>query len=279
MPLIKPENFQRLITVEGIENLSQARQQGKGAIMLAMHFGSWELASLSCAMLNLPYKVMVKPQTRYSRPDELLNWYRSCGGYVVLSRGWARAILSAVSGITKSSGWWSTKGAETEPWCRFWPQCLNVRGGDPDGTSSGACRSVLASSIREPNGRHKMIVHKPMELINTGDPEKDIPSNLNRITRIMEDYIRRYPSEYMWFYKIWKYSNETSIAILSDGKTGHLRQSQAVAGLLQKALGERGISSSVRTTEIVFKSQWHRKLFMVLNLLIPPVFYRAQRDG
>src|SRR3989338_7504787 len=71
MPLIKPENFQKLITVAGIENLSQARQQGEGAIVLAMHFGSGELASLSCAMLDLPYKVMVKPQTRYSRLDEL----------------------------------------------------------------------------------------------------------------------------------------------------------------------------------------------------------------
>src|SRR3990167_6591264 len=49
MPLIKPENFQKLITVEGIGNLSTGLQQGKGAIMLAMHFGSWELASLSCA--------------------------------------------------------------------------------------------------------------------------------------------------------------------------------------------------------------------------------------
>src|SRR3989338_6780342 len=276
MPLINPGNFQKLITVECIENLSEGRRQGKGAVMLAMHFGSWELASLSCAMLNLPYKVMVKPQTRYSRLDELLNWYRSCGGYVVLSRGMGTRDFVRSLRNNEVIGMVVDQGCRDGTLVPFFGRNASM--------SVGAIRMGLKWGVpicfsiihREQSGRHKMIVHKPLELINTGNPEKDIPANLNRITRAMEDYIRRYPAEFMWFYKIWKYSNETTIAILNDGKTGKLRQSQAVAGLLQKALGGRGISSSVRTTEIVFKSQWQRKLFTVLNLLIPPVFYRAQ---
>ena len=35
----------------------------------------------------------------------------------------------------------------------------------------------------------------------------------------------------MWFYKIWKYSKEAQITILSDGKMGHQHQSQTVACL------------------------------------------------
>ena len=276
MPLIKPENFHKLITVEGIENLSGGLQQGKGAIMLAMHFGSWELASLSCAMLHLPYKVMVKPQTRYSRLDELLNWYRSCGGYVVLSRGMGTRDFVRSLKNNEVIGMVVDQGGRDGTLVPFFGRNASM--------SVGAIRMGLKWGVpicfsiihREPNGRHKMIVHKPLELINTGNPEKDIPENLNRITGIMEDYIRRYPSEYMWFYKIWKYSNETAIAILNDGKTGHLRQSQAVAGLLQKALGERSIFSTVATTEVVFRTELHRNIFSVFNLLVPPFFYRAQ---
>ena len=276
MPLVNPENFHKLITVEGIENLSGGLQQGKGAIMLAMHFGSWELASLSCAMLRLPYKVMVKPQTRYSRLDELLNWYRSCGGYVVLSRGMGTRDFVRSLQNNEVIGMVVDQGGRDGVLVPFFGRNASM--------SVGAIRMGLKWGVpicfsiihREANGRHKMIVHKPLELTSTGNPERDIPENLKKITRIMENYIRQYPSEYMWFYKIWKYSNETAVAILSDGKIGHLRQSQAVAGLLQKVLGERGISSDVRTTEVVFKSQFHRKLFAVLNLVIPPVFYRAQ---
>ncbi len=276
MPLINPENFQKFITVEGIENLSEGRQQGKGAIMLAMHFGSWELASLSCAMLDLPYKVMVKPQTRYSRLDELLNWYRSCGGYVVLSRGMDTRDFVRSLKNNEVIGMVVDQGGKDGVLVPFFGRNASM--------SVGAIRMGLKWGVpicfsiihREQNGRHKMIVHKPLDLVNTGNPEKDIPANLNRITRTMEDYIQRYPSEYMWFYKIWKYSNETGIAILNDGKTGHLRQSQAVAGLLQKALGERNILSTVRVIEVAFRSQLHRNVFTVLNLLVPPVFYRAQ---
>ena len=235
-----------------------------------MHFGSWELASLSCAMLHLPYKVMVKPQTRYSRLDELLNWYRSCGGYVVLSRGMGTRDFVRSLKNNEVIGMVVDQGGRDGTLVPFFGRNASM--------SVGAIRMGLKWGVpicfsiihREPNGRHKMIVHKPLELINTGNPEKDIPENLNRITGIMEDYIRRYPSEYMWFYKIWKYSNETAIAILNDGKTGHLRQSQAVAGLLQKALGERSIFSTVATTEVVFKTELHRNIFSVFNLLVPP---------
>lgn len=276
MPLITPENFDKLITVEGIENLSECRSQNKGAIMLAMHFGSWELASLSCAMLKLPYKVIVKPQSRYSRLDELLNWYRSCGGYVVLSRGLGTRDLVRSLQNNEVIGMVADQGGKDGVSVPFLGRNASM--------SAGAIRMGLKWGVpicfsvihREPNGRHKMIVHKPLDLVNTGNPDNDIPVNLSRITSMMENYIHRYPAEYMWFYKIWKYSNQASIAILTDEKTGHLRQSEAVARLLQRALSERKISSTVATIPAVFKSRAHRRIFTALNLVIPQVLYQAQ---
>jgi len=87
MPLLTPEKFDKVVAVEGKENITESLKQGKGVIMLAMHFGSWELASLSCVRLGFPYRVFVKPQKKYSRLADLLNSYRAGGGAVVLSRG------------------------------------------------------------------------------------------------------------------------------------------------------------------------------------------------
>ena len=87
LPLMNREKFAQLIRVEGKEHVTAALQKKKGVILLAMHFGSWELASLSCAMMEQPYKVIVNPQKRYSKLDDLLNSYRSCNGNIVLSRG------------------------------------------------------------------------------------------------------------------------------------------------------------------------------------------------
>ena len=79
--------FEEVLTFEGQENVTDALTGGKGVIMLAMHVGSCEISSLSCALLGNPYKVVVKPQSKYLELDDLLNTYRSCGGSVVISRG------------------------------------------------------------------------------------------------------------------------------------------------------------------------------------------------
>lgn len=275
MPLINPQRFKNMIDVEGMENLSECLKQGKGAIMLAMHFGSWELASLSCAMLQLPYKVIVKPQIRYSYLDELLNSYRSCGGYVVLSKGMGTRDVVRSLQNNEVIGMVVDQGGRDGVRVPFFGRTASM--------SVGALRMGLKWGVpicfsvihRQAQGRHRMIVHRPLDLVNTGQIEEDIKTNLSQITAIMQDYIRRYPAEYMWFYKIWKYSDEASVAILDDGRTWHLRQSQAVARMLQKALLERGIRSTVRVVSITFKTQYHRHIFEILVRCLPPWFYQG----
>jgi KDO2-lipid IV(A) lauroyltransferase len=87
LPLMTREKFDHSIRMDGREHITEALKKNKGLILLAMHFGSWESAILLCAMLGYPYKVIVNPQKRYTKLDELLNSYRSCGGNIVLSRG------------------------------------------------------------------------------------------------------------------------------------------------------------------------------------------------
>jgi mitochondrial fission protein ELM1 len=71
---------------------------------------------------------------------------------------------------------------------------------------------------------------------------------------IFEKYIKRYPQEYLWTYKIWKYGQEKNILILDDGKVGHLRQAQSLANIARQYLKERGINVRLHTVEIKFKS-------------------------
>ncbi len=273
MPLITPERFKEMITVEGEENLAECLKQGKGAIMLAMHFGSWELASLSCAMLGLPYKVIVKPQKKYSRLEELLNSYRSCGGYVTISKGMGTRDLVRSLQNNEVIGMVVDQGGKDGVLVPFFGRRASM--------SVGAIRMGLKWKIpicfsvihRDGPGHHRMIIHKPLQLIDTGNINTDLGANLSRVTKFMEEYICRFPCEYMWFYKIWKYSDETNITIVSDDKMGHLRQAQAVAERLKTALSEKGVSARSRVVSVVFKTKWRRKFFSLISLLLAsPVF-------
>ena len=44
----------------------------------------------------------------------------------------------------------------------------------------------------------------PVELVRTGDDEADAIANTAKFTRIIEDYVRRYPDQWLWVHRRWK---------------------------------------------------------------------------
>jgi len=278
MPLLTPEKFEQVVHVEGKENITESLKQGKGVIMVAMHFGSWELASLSCVRLGFPYKVFVKPQKRYSRLHDLLNSYRVGGSSAVLTRGTGTRDFVRSLKNNEVIGMVVDQGGRDGALVPF----LNRKAA----MSVGAIRMGLKMGVpicfsvifREDGSHHKMIIHKPLELDNTGNLEADIITNLTKVTKLMESYVYQYPAEYMWFYKIWKYSDEVHITILSDGKTGHLRQSQTVARITEKALLERKIKATTHIIQVHFKNRFCAHFFSVISTLSHPFFYQGRLE-
>lgn len=276
LPLLTPALFEKYVTVEGKGHVKEALQQGQGVILLAMHYGSWELASMLGHSLGHPYKVLVKPQTKFSKLDELLNSYRQCCGSVVLERGMGtRDFLkslkeNAVIGLVVDQG---GRDGVLVPF--FGRQASMSVGAVRVGLKLGVpvCFSII---IRENGPHHRLIINKPLTLEKTGDPDQDVKLNLQKIAALMEQYIRENPAGYVWFYKIWKYSNDAVTMILNEGTTGHLRQSQAVANLLIRGLAERKITSRLETFDVVYKSEWAERLMMIFSAL-PGVFPRRTR--
>jgi len=57
-------------------------------------------------------------------------------------------------------------------------------------------------------------------MLQTADKSQAIESGVQTYIKILEGYIRRYPDQWLWETKRWKYSWTKRILILSDGKTG-----------------------------------------------------------
>ena len=276
LPQIYRAGCEKFVKVEGKEHVHEALKKQKGVILLAMHCGSWEISSLMGEILKHPYKVVAKPQDKHSRLDSLLNSYRECAGTSVITRG--RGTRELIESLRRNEvvGMVVDQGGKDGALVKFFGRLASM--------SVGAIRLGLKLDVpicfsiivREKGPNHRLTIHSPLELVKTGDVEKDVITNLNSIVRLMEQYITKYPSEYMWFYKIWKYSKEATTVILHEGKAGHLHQSMAVNTAIEEALGERGIESKTEIVEVEFKNKLAQKILAVFSAILPSRFSQGR---
>ncbi len=279
LPLLSPDNFQDVVNIEGKEYIDQARKRGKGVILVGMHAGSWEMANVVCAMLDFPYTLFANVQRKYSKLDKLLNSYRTCGGTVVLNHG--SAVRDIVATLKKNGvvGMVIDQGGRKGEPVDFFGRSATMNSGVIRLAHKYDASIVFASIKRTGDGRHCMTFSKPIEVPQAGDLDASITASLKQIVDMMEEAIIEKPDEYMWVYKIWKFSKQARICVLSDGKMGHQRQSEAVASVLQKVLAEkRDIQAEVSIVPVSYKSNLSSKILAVLGVLYMPLFMRGRID-
>lgn len=254
LPATTPQYLRRYITIEGEEYLMEALNQKKGLIFLAVHFGSWEVSNVLGAMYGYHYKVIAKEQKRFRKLNELLTSYRQITGAFVVNKG--RGTREIIESLQQNEvvGLVADQGGKNGTFVDFF--------GRPASMSAGAIRIALKLGvrvlpvflIRKRGPYHILKIKPPLDLKPAADLEENVKSNLTKVISAAEEIIRQYPEQYMWFYKVWKYSLERTITILSDGKAGHFRQSEAVAKALESQLKENNFTATTQLVEIRFKN-------------------------
>jgi KDO2-lipid IV(A) lauroyltransferase len=85
--------------------------------------------------------------------------------------------------------------------------------GMPACTASGLARVALhtdasvipAFTIWDSElGRYRVHFAPALTLIRTGDDEADVIANTALFTKVIEDYVRRYPDQWLWVHRRWK---------------------------------------------------------------------------
>ena len=276
-PKIKEDGFEKILTVEGRENIQAALTKGKGCILLAIHSGSWELASVVGSMSGHPYSIVANDHPKAPLLNELLNEYRALAGAKIIPPGIATREIIRVLQANEIVSLVLDQGGKTGVAVKFFGKTASM--------STGAIRLGLKYQTpicpvwieRQPKGKQLLRVFPELELQVSEDVERDVVVNTQRAAKIFEDLLRANPSENMWFYKVYKYTTQADVLILDDGKTGHLRQSQAVVEALRMALGKSNTETRVKTVSVEFKTRWRRKLF-AFYCVIAQIFRSLRRE-
>ena len=252
IPRINKQYLQKYIHIENKNYGYQAFDRGKGVIFLIVHEGNWELSNIICANLGIPFILFVRDQG-FPRLNALLNTYRlKQGAKIAHKNAGVRELIEVLKG-NQSVGMTVDQGGKAGLLVDFFGKEASMSTGAIKLALKHDCAIIPIFYTRIKGPYTKLILDQVFTVTRSGNPENDLQQNLQRLIGIYEKYLCQYPHEYLWTYKIYKYGKEREVLILSDTKTGHLRQSEGVAKLIGQQLADRGIKTQVSLQEVKFR--------------------------
>ena len=189
----------------GLAHLREAENAHRGVIFLTGHLGSWEILSFGWSALEYPINFLVRPmdnprieamiekiRTRFgNRPIDKKSAAREA--LRVLREGGTLGILSDLNTQTREGVFVPFFGV---------PACTTA------GIATLALKTdavVIPTVAVWDRRQRKYFFHgdPPIELVRTGDREKDVEANTARFAAAMERLIRLYPDQWLWIHKRW----------------------------------------------------------------------------
>jgi Kdo2-lipid IVA lauroyltransferase/acyltransferase len=206
LPRYTKQNIEQYVILDGHENFLEGQRRGKGVLYLTGHIGAWELSSFAHALYGFPLHYMARPLDN-PRIDALVNRYRCMSGNEpIFKNESARALLRILHGkgtvgILADQNTMREEGVFVD----FF--------GKPACTTTGLARVALHTDAAVVPGycwwdpqmrKYRLRFEPPVDLIRTGDAERDIFENTQKFAKVIEDAIRKHPDQWVWVHARWK---------------------------------------------------------------------------
>jgi KDO2-lipid IV(A) lauroyltransferase len=204
-PKYTKENIDRIVLLDGFENFASAQAKGKGVLFLTGHMSAWELAPFAQALFGYPLHFLARAIDN-PRVDALVTRYRCLSGNLPVEKNQsARAVLKVLSaggtvGILADHNTLLAEGVFVD----FF--------GIPACTTAGLARFALHTGAAVVPGflhwdaalrKYRLCFEPAVELVRTGDDATDIRENTQQFMRVIENYVRNYPDQWLWLHRRW----------------------------------------------------------------------------
>jgi Kdo2-lipid IVA lauroyltransferase/acyltransferase len=205
-PKYTQENIDEVVVYDGLENYERAYARGKGVLFVTAHFGAWELSAFAHSLHGHWLHVVMRPMDN-EYLDRLIQSYRTMHGNKTVGKDdFVRGLLAAmkageVVGILMDTNMTPPQGVFVD----FF--------GIAACTASGLARIALRTDAAVVPGftiwdealeKYRLRFDPAVDLVRTGDLEADIVANTQKFTKVIEDYVRKYPEQWLWVHRRWK---------------------------------------------------------------------------
>ncbi|AKL97460.1 lysophospholipid acyltransferase family protein [Endomicrobium proavitum] len=205
-PKLNKERLEKIASVENADLIKKSLDKGKGILFVSAHVGNWEIIAAMTAGFGVPVNVVAKRIYIEGLNNMLVGYRTSKNVKVILkdSPDTARKLIKAL------------KGGEII--AMLIDQDTNVPGvfvdffGKPAWTPSGLAVLALKTGAQVLVGldcrvgkyAHKGIISGPVLIEPSGNFNNDVAALTQKATNVLENYIKKYPEQWVWFHERWK---------------------------------------------------------------------------
>ena len=204
LPSARVEAMRPRLTVHGWEYLDEARQLGKGLLVVSCHMGSYEEVAAIWSATLAPVSFFAEEV----EPRELFEWYRDTRArlgisVLTLDHGGIRKVLEAlreqemvITAIDRDitgTGYLMPFFGKLAP-IPLGPAAIALRLGTP---IFPVCCYRLADDTYEAEGA-PLVIAKP-----TGNPRADQVRVTQELLRYIEGFVRKHPEQWHVPHRIW----------------------------------------------------------------------------
>jgi KDO2-lipid IV(A) lauroyltransferase len=203
--LMSPRRLEKVIEFRGEANLRAAISIGKGVIYVTGHIGNWELMGHAvAARYNL--SVIAAPIEPEQVNDMIVDLRAGMGVKTILrGRPGASRELVRVFKENRIMGILIDQDTDVES---AFVDFMGRQAWTPTAAASMALKFgapvIFGYVHRGKDNRHTVVIEGPLDLIQTGDRDKDIIANTAMLTKMIENAIQKNPEQWVWMHRRWR---------------------------------------------------------------------------
>jgi KDO2-lipid IV(A) lauroyltransferase len=227
MAFISRKTLLSMFRIEGEEHLLNALRNNRGVIVISAHMGNWLNGfQFGGCYFQKSFTGIVR-RFRYKFLDRWFHFLLTRFGNEIIYKKWAMTQMQqtlrkrGVVVVTIDQGR-RKQGVDVD----FFGHKATIT--PAIALLALRCKSPVIPiyCLRESDGRHTIHMLPALKMERTKDLRADLQKNTQKMMNAVEDMIRQYPDQWIWFQRIWK---RTHPDLYSGWGLGKKRRSKKIS--------------------------------------------------
>ncbi len=208
----RPDLLKKRADLAGKENLDNALARGNGVILVSAHFGNFPLMMAALALSGYKIAGIMRPMRDNHAEKFFMQKRRKMNIKTIYSQPRNTCVSDTIKALRNNElvfipidQNFGTGGVFVD----FFGQKAATATGPVVLAQRTKAALLPCFIVRQENDRQKIIFEPELDLEGGKDPQDSILINIQRLTCIIESYIRKYPAEWGWIHRRWKSKMKT----------------------------------------------------------------------